>query len=804
MKRKIISFAVALCLLVALSALLSSCGGAPGTAWYSGTDMPTAALSANVGDFYFDEDDCEIYKLTDAGWVLLSNIKGDKGDKGDTGAAGAPGAAGAQGAQGTQGAAGAQGAQGDPGAPGAPGGQGPIGPAGPVGVGVEDIEIVYDVDDDGKKIAIFTVKYTDGTEKIITVLMPLEVSGIELLGDGVIAVGEEMNLRIRVHYEDNSTEIVPVTEDMFSEEGDIPDTDEAGEYYCYINYKGAELYTRIYVVDPTDTSVRGVSAVRDNLIIYVSGDAPVVESLDVEFEATLANMTKVSVDASELDFDFSHYQGEGRPFTVGFALKDNPAAYGEMTVLPVENVNNFPYEQARAERKAHETILCPLNGDFAESEATAVTLSIYIDGMCYEREIFITKESLVSTEGGTPFNSDTAGVGEYSVLSDALCGVMFEGLVGVEVYDPAQISFSHFSIGESAFRVGAGSFDDIKILAIYQTGNYNYLQIPVPVNEDSIIEGEIDFDARGFYEATVWYDVNGNEAQDERETATVYVEVYDPEYCNVAGISFWGDAEDAATGEKLEDFLAQQIVGKKLYVQYYEEHEGQLYAEVKIERGWINADAVAVDGDGKITSIGRVYVTVTYSIEGQPASVSTKVYFDVVPNMAEADVVGSYGITGTSVDLNMCPFREFAVYSNGIAVINPGEYSSYAECSVTDSVAVIKYQGDAYAFNLTSEEYGPSRPGYNKATVYAPAGEGAVYTSSVADGFSDLFGVVVFEDYLVLQLSDLAAAGFGVSDKLIFTFKTQLGEGTEYSMMNGNVTITFDHAAKTFVMTQQH
>ena len=152
----------------------------------------------------------------------------------------------------------------------------------------------------------------------------------------------------------------------------------------------------------------------------------------------------------------------------------------------------------------------------------------------------------------------------------------------------------------------------------------------------------------------------------------------------------------------------------------------------------------------------------------------------------------------------MSMFNTFAVYSNGIAVINPGEYPSYAECSVTDSVAVIELQGDMYVFNLTSEEYSPSRPGYKKATFYAPAGEGTVYTSSVSDGFSEMFDVVVFEDYLVLQLSELAATGFGVTDKLIFTFKTQLAASTEYSMMGGNVTITFDHTAKTFAMVQVH
>ena len=848
MKKKILSLLVALCLLLALSAALSSCGSG-GTAWISGTDDPSAELSANVGDFYFDEDDCKIYKLTNEGWLLLSEIKGEKGDKGDAGtngqngAAGIVGPAGAKWFSGTEvtgteslnsasvagarvgdmyfnsetGAVyqcvemdkweyvsnltGAAGAPGAPGAPGTPGAPGEPGEPGTPGVGVEDIEIVYDVDDDGRKIAIFTVKYTDGSDKVITVLMPLEIQGIDLAGNGVVAIGEEMDLEIRVHYEDGTMELVPVTEDMFSDEGDIPDTDEAGEYYCVIKYKGAEVYTMIYVVDPTDTTVRGISAVRDNLIIYTSGDVPVLESLDVEFEATLANMTTVGIDASELEFDTSYYQGEGRPFTLRFALKDNYDVYGEMTVLPVENVNNFDHELARAEKKSGNTILCPAGGDLAEGDDTLVTLVVFVEGVEFTREVGITGDMLVSEEDSTPFSSDTVGVGYYRVLSDALCGIVLNEGVSVEVYDPAALTFSFYNFGQNLFRVGEGSFDDIEVAAVYVTAQNNYLSVEISLDAEMIILGEIDFAARGRYTATMWYDANGNEEQDGGEATTFYVEIYDPDYCNVKDVYAGVYIDEAiSAGTSLEEFLAENIVGKNLYVSYYEEVGGMFDGIFEIEREWINTDLIEVDGDGNIISIGRVYVTVFYKIEGQEASVGADIYFSIEPDMSSATLLGSYCLCGTTVDLDMSSFDSFAIYDNGVAIIEPGDYEVFTTCRLGDGVAIIDYEGDSYVFALTSEAYGEMMPGYYKATVYAPTGEGVAYASSVADGFSDMFEVVVFEDYLVIQLDADVALAYGLEDKLIFTFKTQLGEGTEYSMMRGNTRIEFNHEAKTFAL----
>lgn len=57
--------------------------GANGTTWYYGVEY--SENQGVVGDFFYDTDDYNIYKKTDAGWVFLSNIKGPQGETGPEG-----------------------------------------------------------------------------------------------------------------------------------------------------------------------------------------------------------------------------------------------------------------------------------------------------------------------------------------------------------------------------------------------------------------------------------------------------------------------------------------------------------------------------------------------------------------------------------------------------------------------------------------------------------------------------------------------------------------------------------------------
>ncbi|MBE6142624.1 MAG: extracellular solute-binding protein [Erysipelotrichaceae bacterium] len=156
------------------SMVVSSCqwtGGKDGTKWYTGIDVPSMSISANVGDFYLDTDDSNIYQLTDDGWILLSNIKGDTGE---------------QGPQGEKGDTGEQGPQGEKGDTGE---QGPQGESAPFDVAIKDIQVTYETDEQLNKVMVFNVIYTDPDRepKIIKVILEKSIKiNFESNGGSVI------------------------------------------------------------------------------------------------------------------------------------------------------------------------------------------------------------------------------------------------------------------------------------------------------------------------------------------------------------------------------------------------------------------------------------------------------------------------------------------------------------------------------------------------------------------------------------------------------------------------------------------
>ncbi|MBE5741417.1 MAG: hypothetical protein E7351_02705 [Clostridiales bacterium] len=72
--------------MIASPLMLTGCAGEKGdigpagATWYSGTQYSTE--NGNIGDFFYDTDDCNIYQKTNDGWTLISNIKGEKGVSG--------------------------------------------------------------------------------------------------------------------------------------------------------------------------------------------------------------------------------------------------------------------------------------------------------------------------------------------------------------------------------------------------------------------------------------------------------------------------------------------------------------------------------------------------------------------------------------------------------------------------------------------------------------------------------------------------------------------------------------------------
>lgn len=74
---KIMAMALAV---VCMAFAFVGCNSIPQSAnIYSGTEEPTAQHYFKEGDFYFDEDDGDIYKYTADGWTVVKNVSGTNG-----------------------------------------------------------------------------------------------------------------------------------------------------------------------------------------------------------------------------------------------------------------------------------------------------------------------------------------------------------------------------------------------------------------------------------------------------------------------------------------------------------------------------------------------------------------------------------------------------------------------------------------------------------------------------------------------------------------------------------------------------
>lgn len=58
--------------------------GVNGTTWHTGVEDPTSSMG-NVGDFYLETDDGDVWRKETTGWVVISNIKGPEGEQGPVG-----------------------------------------------------------------------------------------------------------------------------------------------------------------------------------------------------------------------------------------------------------------------------------------------------------------------------------------------------------------------------------------------------------------------------------------------------------------------------------------------------------------------------------------------------------------------------------------------------------------------------------------------------------------------------------------------------------------------------------------------
>ena len=186
--------------------------GAPGTTWYSGEDYNELENDVRVGDFFFDTDDNIIYQKTATGWLKLSSVAGKDGEKGDK------------------------------------------------GVGISDVNVIYEYDNQGNLWAKFTITYTEGEPHEFKSLVPKRVEsvrGLALKNTNVIEkivklakATDVPELYAEVMFDDLTTGLIKLTDDMFITDGIDPlDFTKEGEQEYQINCQGVMGHGDIEVVD---------------------------------------------------------------------------------------------------------------------------------------------------------------------------------------------------------------------------------------------------------------------------------------------------------------------------------------------------------------------------------------------------------------------------------------------------------------------------------------------------------------------------------------------------------------------------
>ena len=766
MKRKLLTIllATAACgaLIGAVGCTGESSSGGGGTEWFTGTASPTEQIEADLGDFYLDEDDFDIYKFTENGWALVGNIKGEDGVDGAAGPAGPAGEDGADGqdgndgatgpagpagedgedgkdgadgqtpyigengnwwigdkdtgvkAEGQDGAAGPAGENGEDGKDGADGqtpyigengnwwigdkdtgvkaeGQdgadGATGPAGPAGEngedgkdgkGIADIEISYTIDNEGKECIVFVITYTDKTTETITVPVPKRVSDFYLEQErfAMCEEGEEPELTIWVNYDDGTSESIAVTEDMFSLEFDTIDFQTAGDYYIGITYQGMMRNFRVNVYDPNDTSVTNISVNNSGMIWLVDGEGNLVPNYTgLLLVVNMANGTNDSIPLETSGADFVLPED----FTVGKEAEVRVSYEGFETVFYVFPVNesefnsdNYTLNNAFITSYSGDgawNISCPLNGDPFGDEYY-LTMTLYSDSSYGDIPYYmpLTSDMLLNVDGDTPFDNSSEGEHKYYIDSESTFGFKTRdhiGEISINVYDPSNLKIGSISIYGN-YDILAGSVSELEFEVQY-VSNGNFVYSETISASDVVINGDYSLTEIGEYDIEVEY--NGF-------TTRVNFTVYDPDICNIRNIYLNESiVQEILVGRDIEEYLTENVIGKELWVHYYEPVDGMGEDRITITRDMIDVSGV------DISAPGSGEIVISYALPGQQAKTYT---FNITVNID----MSSYKLDDQSLVfiVNTLGITNIDCYNNGYSYVTQGEQQVIAAYTIDGNI----------------------------------------------------------------------------------------------------------------------
>lgn len=520
------------------------------------------------------------------------------------------------------------------------------------GVSIVDVDIEYDIDNDGIEYTIYTIYFSNNTSEIIKVEMPKRVEDINLSGSDTYFVceeGQEPTLKLHVNYQNGTYDYVDVKQDMFvvDENYTAVDFTEIGEYNVKIKYQGKTTETTIYVVDPNDTTVVSCYLNYNNVALYHDGTSLVTNDfLGLEMTLMHANKTQttLSLNDENIEVNLNNFNSVGQIFEASATYNENNTVY--FNVLPLSDLSGAN----QAFYEGEYNIVCKINEDPFD-ENSFIRYYFFKE---YEQFVYTVKPTADMLVGfdNTVASADT----QYAFDSSKTLNCSVSGQVYITVYNPetAQLQ-SVYYYGD--FEVGTMSEDELALNASYRDDISGQFFLEVPYSDVTVVNGSINFDQIGEYTVNITY--NG-------VPGMVFISIYDPEKCNIRSIEFeeYSITQDlkidkGATEQQIAQFVESKFANQKATLYYYEDVDNESYKEITITSAHIDTSSLDT------SKVGTQSIYLVYTLEGQPVAYRKEIEIEVVVDMSSATLVKSYTI-GT--DLSAW-YSSIETYSNGYAIM---------------------------------------------------------------------------------------------------------------------------------------
>ncbi len=547
--------------------------------------------------------------------------------------------------------------------------------------------------------------------------------------------GEEPELTICVNYDDGTGENIVVTEDMLSPESDTIDFQTTGDYHIGITYQGITRYFGVNVYDPNDTTVTNISVNSSRVIWLVNGEGKLVPNytgLSLVLNRVNGTNDSIPLETSGAKFVLPE------DFVVGEEAEVRVTYEGFETsfyVFPVNesefNNSNYTLNYASIDKydgNSYMQFACPLNGEPFGDEYY-LTMTLYSDSSYGDRPYYmpLTSDMLLNIDGDTPFDNSSEGENRYYINSESTFGFDTRGYIGeimIIVYDPSNLEIGSLYLYNN--DILAGSVSELEFEVQYvSNGHFVYSETISASDSEVVINGEYSFTEIGEYNIEVEY--NGF-------TTRVYFTVYDPDICNIRDMHINGDfSHELYVGSDIYVYLTENIIGKELWVNYYEPVDGMGEAQITITRDMIDASGVDVSAPGS----GEIVIS--YALPGQQAKTYT-ISVTVNIDMSSAVVVDEYKMGGAAANI----YTGLTCYDNGYAYLR----SAYG----SESDMFVEYETDGQTVTVYSEYMGTmlfSVSVESELTAYIPA-EPIANDNIYIENTKFAFGIA--ENYVVMYM----------------------------------------------------